>query len=114
MSMLGSPKIVLLDEPSTGMDLQSKRFVLDTIEASFQEAFFLYLAIFVFLAIYRYFCLIWGNLGYFQVCLGHNRGELPGGLGQGGDLDNAQHGGGRRALLKGGHHGQGVELSLHV
>ena len=27
MSMLGAPKIVLLDEPSTGMDPQSKRFV---------------------------------------------------------------------------------------
>ena len=27
MSMLGSPKIVLLDEPSTGMDPQSKRFL---------------------------------------------------------------------------------------
>ena len=37
MSMLGAPKIVLLDEPSTGMDLQSKRFVWDTIETSFQE-----------------------------------------------------------------------------
>lgn len=37
MSMLGAPKIVLLDEPSTGMDPQSKRFVWDTIEASFQE-----------------------------------------------------------------------------
>ena len=56
MSMLGSPKIVLLDEPSTGMDPQSKRFVWDTIEASFQEAFFSYLAIFAFLAIYWYLC----------------------------------------------------------
>jgi len=27
MSMLGRPKIVLLDEPSTGMDPQSKRFL---------------------------------------------------------------------------------------
>ena len=27
MSMLGAPKIVLLDEPSTGMDPQSKRSV---------------------------------------------------------------------------------------
>ena len=112
--MSGAPKIVLLDEPSTGMDPQSKRFVWDTIEASFQEAFFLYLAIFVFLAIYGYFCKILSNFGFFQVCLGHNRGELPGGLRQGGDLDNAQHGGGRRALLKGGHHGQGQELALHV
>ena len=34
MSMLGAPKIVLLDEPSTGMDPQSKRFVWDTIETS--------------------------------------------------------------------------------
>ena len=36
MSMLGQPRIVLLDEPSTGMDPQSKRFVWDTIEASFR------------------------------------------------------------------------------
>ena len=36
MSMLGDPKIVLLDEPSTGMDPQSKRFVWDTILASFK------------------------------------------------------------------------------
>jgi len=36
MAMLGDPKIVLLDEPSTGMDPQSKRFVWDTIEASFK------------------------------------------------------------------------------
>ena len=36
MSMLGNPKIVLLDEPSTGMDPQSKRFVWDTILASFK------------------------------------------------------------------------------
>ena len=109
--MLGAPKIVLLDEPSTGMDPQSKRFVWDTIEG---EGSFLYLATFVFLAIYGYFCKILGNFGYFQVCVGHNRGELPGGLGQGGDLDNAQHGRGGCALLKGGHHGQGLQLSLHV
>jgi ATP-binding cassette subfamily A (ABC1) protein 5 len=37
MSMLGAPRIVLLDEPSTGMDPQSKRFVWDTVEASFRE-----------------------------------------------------------------------------
>ncbi len=36
MSMLGDPGIVLLDEPSTGMDPQSKRFVWDTILASFK------------------------------------------------------------------------------
>ncbi|KAJ8299359.1 hypothetical protein KUTeg_023419 [Tegillarca granosa] len=34
MSMLGKPKIVLLDEPSTGMDPKSKRF-LDTISTNF-------------------------------------------------------------------------------
>ena len=37
MAMLGSPKIVLLDEPSTGMDPMSKRFVWDTVLASFKE-----------------------------------------------------------------------------
>ncbi len=36
MAMLGNPKIVLLDEPSTGMDPQSKRFVWDTVLASFR------------------------------------------------------------------------------
>ena len=36
MAMLGNPKIVLLDEPSTGMDPKSKRFVWDTILASFR------------------------------------------------------------------------------
>ncbi|CAL1534216.1 unnamed protein product [Lymnaea stagnalis] len=36
MSMLGSPHLVLLDEPSTGMDPQSKRFLWDTISSSFK------------------------------------------------------------------------------
>merc|ERR1712038_2064224 len=36
MSMLGDPKIVLMDEPSSGMDPHSKRFVWDTILASFK------------------------------------------------------------------------------
>ncbi|KAL1502488.1 hypothetical protein ABEB36_007623 [Hypothenemus hampei] len=36
MAMIGNPKIVLLDEPSTGMDPRSKRFLWDTILASFQ------------------------------------------------------------------------------
>ncbi|XP_037043268.1 ATP-binding cassette sub-family A member 9-like [Bradysia coprophila] len=36
MAMVGSPKVVLLDEPSTGMDPKSKRFLWDTILASFQ------------------------------------------------------------------------------
>ncbi|XP_071105754.1 cholesterol transporter ABCA5-like isoform X1 [Haliotis cracherodii] len=36
ISMLGSPEIVLLDEPSTGMDPQSKRFLWDTISGSFE------------------------------------------------------------------------------
>ncbi|KAK3578304.1 hypothetical protein CHS0354_004209 [Potamilus streckersoni] len=38
ISMLGNPKLVLLDEPSTGMDPQSKRFFWDTICASFQDS----------------------------------------------------------------------------
>lgn len=33
--MLGKPKVVLMDEPSTGMDPQSKRFLWDTISQSF-------------------------------------------------------------------------------
>nr|QST14978.1 ABCA5 protein [Diaphanosoma celebensis] len=36
VSMLGRPAIVLMDEPSTGMDPQSKRFLWNTISASFQ------------------------------------------------------------------------------
>ncbi|XP_038065899.1 ATP-binding cassette sub-family A member 5-like [Patiria miniata] len=37
ISMLGKPKIVFLDEPSTGMDPTSKRFVWNTIIASFRD-----------------------------------------------------------------------------
>ncbi|XP_020292793.1 ATP-binding cassette sub-family A member 5-like [Pseudomyrmex gracilis] len=36
MAMVGGPKVVLMDEPSTGMDPKSKRFLWDTILASFQ------------------------------------------------------------------------------
>ncbi|KAL4239790.1 ATP-binding cassette sub- A member 5 [Mactra antiquata] len=36
LSILGNPKVVLLDEPSTGMDPQSKRFVWDTISSNFK------------------------------------------------------------------------------
>ncbi|XP_072168499.1 cholesterol transporter ABCA5-like [Diadema setosum] len=35
LSMLGEPQIVLLDEPSTGMDPGSKRFLWNTITSSF-------------------------------------------------------------------------------
>ncbi|XP_053402183.1 cholesterol transporter ABCA5-like isoform X2 [Mercenaria mercenaria] len=38
MSMLGKPSIVLFDEPSTGMDPQSKRFLWDTISNSFEHS----------------------------------------------------------------------------
>ena len=37
IAMVGNPRIVLLDEPSTGMDPQSKRFVWNTISSSFKE-----------------------------------------------------------------------------
>ena len=40
LSMLGRPAIVLMDEPSTGMDPQSKRFLWNTISASFQVIIF--------------------------------------------------------------------------
>lgn len=36
MAMIGGPKVVLMDEPSTGMDPRSKRFLWDTILASFR------------------------------------------------------------------------------
>ena len=36
MAMVGGPRVVLMDEPSTGMDPRSKRFLWDTILASFQ------------------------------------------------------------------------------
>lgn len=36
MAMVGGPKVILMDEPSTGMDPRSKRFLWDTILASFQ------------------------------------------------------------------------------
>ncbi|XP_033748206.1 ATP-binding cassette sub-family A member 5-like isoform X2 [Pecten maximus] len=36
LSILGRPKIVLLDEPSTGLDPQSKRFLWDTISSCFE------------------------------------------------------------------------------
>ena len=37
MSMLGWPRLVLLDEPSTGLDPSSKRFLWAAIESSFKN-----------------------------------------------------------------------------
>ncbi|XP_059141165.1 cholesterol transporter ABCA5-like [Physella acuta] len=37
LSILGSPQLVLLDEPSTGLDPQSKRFLWNTISADFKN-----------------------------------------------------------------------------
>lgn len=37
LSMLGRPKVVLLDEPSTGMDPKSKRFLWNSILSSFRD-----------------------------------------------------------------------------
>ena len=38
MAMLGNPKVVLLDEPSTGMDPQSKRIFWDAINHMFADS----------------------------------------------------------------------------
>lgn len=35
VALMGWPKLVLLDEPSTGLDPSSKRFLWDTIQAAF-------------------------------------------------------------------------------
>lgn len=56
MAMVGGPCVVLMDEPSTGMDPRSKRFLWDTILASFQVKRFIYLC-------YHHICM------YVCVCV---------------------------------------------
>lgn len=48
MAMVGGPKVVLMDEPSTGMDPRSKRFLWDTILASFQVNSIMYYYIHIY------------------------------------------------------------------
>jgi len=38
LSMLGGPRVVLMDEPSTGMDPVSRRFLWDTVLAVFNNS----------------------------------------------------------------------------
>lgn len=87
MAMVGGPKVVLMDEPSTGMDPRSKRFLWDTILASFQV----------------------GNEKYSEAAGNRKRtiGYVDFGCtgGQRGDSDNPLHGGSRRPVFPGGNHG---------
>ena len=39
ISVIGNPRVVLLDEPSCGMDATSKRFLWDIIIYSFQVCY---------------------------------------------------------------------------
>jgi ATP-binding cassette, subfamily A (ABC1), member 5 len=48
IAMLGAPKVVLLDEPSTGMDPKSKRFLWDTILGKPKKAPNLYSILYFF------------------------------------------------------------------
>jgi ABC-type multidrug transport system ATPase subunit len=59
MAMVGGPCVVLMDEPSTGMDPRSKRFLWDTILASFQVALTAYmhqLTLFIIAVVVRIEC----------------------------------------------------------
>lgn len=87
MAMIGGPKVVLMDEPSTGMDPRSKRFLWDTILASFQVNIH-NLIFFSFQTYPRIFCF-----------------KLPGWARC--HFDHALDGRGRCIVLEGGHHGQG-------
>lgn len=64
MAMVGGPCVVLMDEPSTGMDPRSKRFLWDTILASFQVK--LHYSYFHTLFVYYYHIFV--SVNFIKFC----------------------------------------------